>query len=82
MDKVVHFTAFFILAFLLSAYKSHWLFIRVILSLFLVGLSIEILQETMPFHRSFDVKDLIANTFGSIFGFLFFNKFIQNRLNK
>ncbi len=75
-DKIVHFLAFTTLAFFLSAYRRDMNFLQVVFSLFLVGLSIEILQDVMPYQRSFDVKDLIANTFGAIFGFWLFKKIL------
>ncbi len=80
IDKVIHFLAFFVLAFFLSAYRKDMSFLQIVLSLFLVGLSIEILQHVMPYNRTFDVKDLVANSFGAIFGFLFYNKFLAKRL--
>ncbi len=80
-DKIVHFTVFSFLAFFLSVHKSEMKGIQVLLSLFLVGLSIELLQDAMPYNRTFDYNDLIANTLGSLMGYGVFH-FLYNQKNQ
>lgn len=62
-DKLVHGIMFFGLAFLYQFLKDNRL-IKLILVPFLISFLIEILQGMMPFGRTFDWLDLLANTIG------------------
>ncbi|MBU5675265.1 VanZ family protein [Alkaliphilus sp. MSJ-5] len=59
--------------FLYSFLKQHITLIKIIKSIFLFSLSIELIQLLMTIfllnHRSFDVTDLITNTIGGILGY-------------
>ncbi|QTV06404.1 VanZ family protein [Faecalibacter bovis] len=62
-DKLVHGLMFFVLAFLYQFLKDYRLS-KLILVPFLISFLIEILQGIMPFGRTFDWYDLLANTIG------------------
>ena len=62
-DKIVHFGLFFILAILYFFRKG---FLNVFLMVFGISFLVEILQLTLPFERSFDWYDLLANGLGTI----------------
>lgn len=62
-DKLVHGIMFFGLAFLFQFLKNYGL-LKFILVPFLISFLIEILQGIMPFGRTFDWFDLLANTIG------------------
>lgn len=62
-DKLVHGFMFFGLAFLFQFLKEHRL-LKSILVPFLISFLIEILQGIMPYGRTFDWFDLLANTIG------------------
>ena len=88
MDKVFHFTLFFIMALLLygefhyqTKLRNSMIFLVVILCCALYGGVIEILQET-HFNRSGDWWDWISDILGAISGCLFypFSKKIKTRL--
>jgi VanZ family protein len=79
IDKVKHFSAYFMLMFswLLVMEKEKrrvkvrfWLFIAV----FLFGFFIEILQGTFTVHRTGDFRDVLANTMGAFFALFFYDK--------
>ena len=74
-DKAFHFSAYFLLAgYLFSILKEELLW-KLFLSLFLMGLSIELLQLTTK-TRSYENLDLVANTLGIVMG-IFISKFIR-----
>ncbi|MGV9003093.1 VanZ family protein [Flavobacterium sp.] len=87
-DKGVHFTFHFIFTVLwmLYIYASFQKItlnqtLKVILSSFLFGIVIEILQGFFTTTRSADVLDVVANTLGALSaGILLY--FILNRINK
>lgn len=79
MDKLKHVAAYFVLTYswLLvvenndSPFKSrYW----VVLFVFLFGLLLEILQAFLTEYRIGEVFDLLANSMGIVFAFLFFDK--------
>ena len=79
MDKLEHIAAYFVLTYswLLavenksSPFKSrYW----VVLFVFLFGLLLEILQAFFTGYRTGELFDLLANSIGSVFAFLFFDK--------
>ena len=71
IDKLVHATIFFILAFLAFTWgikrnktkSTLWLYLLCCVS---YGVSLEIMQATLFRNRSADLNDIIANTFGSL----------------
>lgn len=78
-DKVVHFVFYFTMAFLfmrlfkeeMQGFKEFYKRgIAAFLITFFVGIFIEFLQENMTKTRSFDVKDVYANTFGTVVALL------------
>jgi len=79
MDKLEHIAAYFVLTYswlLVVENKSrpfksrYW----VVLFVFLFGLLLEILQAFLTEYRIGEVFDLLANSIGSVFAFLFFDK--------
>jgi glycopeptide antibiotics resistance protein len=62
-DKLVHGCMFFGLAFLYQQLEEHTL-LKSFLVPFCISFLIEILQGIMPFGRSFDWLDLLANSIG------------------
>ena len=62
-DKIVHVCMFFGLAFLYQFLKDKPIFYYFLVPFF-ISFLIEILQGIMPFGRSFDWLDLIANSIG------------------
>lgn len=75
-DKIVHFGLFFILAILyfLPFRKS---FLNVFFVIFGISFLIEILQLTLPFNRSFDWFDLLANGLGTIAAIALLKRFFS-----
>ncbi|CAM2860498.1 VanZ family protein [Weeksella virosa] len=64
-DKIVHFILFFCLAILVyNAYKLRYL--EVFFVTFTVSFLVEIAQHLLPFGRSFDWYDLLANALGAL----------------
>ncbi|MCW8930182.1 MAG: VanZ family protein [Gammaproteobacteria bacterium] len=69
-DKVIHFTAYFILvAWFVQLYKKTSSRIIILVGAILLGVTIEYLQG-MTAYRSFDYFDGIANSIGAICAFL------------
>lgn len=62
-DKLVHMFMFFGLSFLFQLLKERQFLIYFLVP-FLISFSIEILQGIMPFGRTFDWFDLLANSVG------------------
>ena len=79
-DKFVHASIFFVLTclWLISLLKinklSNLSIILILLSCMLYGGLLEIMQATVFSNRSGDWLDFIANSFGCLMGFWFFNK--------
>lgn len=70
-DKVMHFSAFFLLSFLmLSAYKFSRPILASLLLLTAFGLGIELIQNFVPHHR-FTFDDIAANFAGVLVGAVF-----------
>jgi VanZ family protein len=75
LDKIVHFTFYFVWAILLLSTKEVNLPPYITLSLLLLfSFCIEILQLLFPLGRSFSVLDLTANLAGLAAGWVFFSK--------
>ncbi len=89
-DKILHFVIYAALMILLlwAAKGSHRIpeyvpeniyFYSIIFCL-LMGLSIEILQATLPLNRSFDGYDFLANIIGVLFGVSVWKKIIPRTI--
>lgn len=83
IDKVVHFTLFFVLCFLcMYPYKKTGIakksrlpwFLLIMISAIFYGIIIEFVQRDFIPNRSFDVWDIAADTVGSIAAFFWCNK--------
>ena len=80
VDKVVHFTMYFILS--ISIYKGFFnkkLFLSIAFACFLsflYGLTVEFLQYFLTSTRMFDIFDIFANGIGTIFAYLTVNKYL------
>lgn len=85
LDKVVHFTFYFVLSnlllIILELQNARFPKIRLLLAIFTMSLVIEILQLILPVNRSFSLFDLIANASGIVFGWAFNQKFISARIS-
>ncbi len=86
-DKPGHFLMYFFLCFLLvrtrnpkaKNYFKSSMFIAAGFSLY--GLIMEILQEAMPFGRTFEWADAVANTIGAFSGMLLAAVFKKCKIN-
>lgn len=79
MDKILHFSAYFVLtiSWLVAFYKSiyHKLpLINVVIALFIYGIIIEVLQEVFTTYRQADLFDILANSIGILIAWALFNK--------
>ncbi|MES2864525.1 MAG: VanZ family protein [Bacteroidota bacterium] len=77
-DKVVHFIFYFILVyFWTKSLKSIRLnYIQIILiSAIVLGITIEVMQESFTVNRTFDWYDILANSIGALASFIYVNKF-------
>lgn len=66
-DKLIHGMYYATLTFFwLLSTKTHTIqkHIQVGLSVFLLGLALEIMQDVLPIQREMDLRDVIANTVG------------------
>jgi len=84
MDKLIHFTLYFVFTFLslfASSIKKSRNIPWIIVLMFVICVTTEILQRIMPYGRSFDYYDMMANSFGIIIGLLFFN-YIKKQIKK
>lgn len=90
MDKIAHFTMYFIFTFLMlydfSRYKMKNLAWKKIIGISILvaitfGGSMELLQEVPSMERSTDIKDFIANSLGAL-GAVVSYKYINGILNK
>ena len=80
-DKIYHFLAYFILAFIWITYAKNEKSIRIAFVLLIVfGILLEIIQHKINIARMYDVYDLIANCLGVVIGTLFAYKFTVVKL--
>jgi len=82
IDKVFHFTAYFVLTTTwLFAFRDKHIKIYIVFLLILYGITLEYAQEWFTENRTKDVFDALANTIGIIFATIFFeyiyNKFVK-----
>lgn len=87
IDKVIHFLFYFILALLMGFgfySKKNEPFIKRIVVIIATGIStgsiIEVIQGNFIKNRFFDVFDIIANSIGTIIGFLLIEIIRKNKL--
>lgn len=81
-DKVAHFSAFLLLAFLaiLSFTKVKPAYFVIIITIY--GVMIEILQKYMKLGRTFDYFDILADFLGTILGLILALFFITKMKNR
>ena len=80
-DKIVHLLMYSTLTFIFlwENYSRHYYHVitnrvyLIFLIVILVGITMELLQYSITNYRSGDIRDTIANTVGSIVGWLGFN---------
>lgn len=75
LDKLVHFSLYFVLILLsLIIYQKSKIRSKIIVMTGIFGFSllIEIMQGILPFGRTFSLTDLLANLSGILTGFLLF----------
>ena len=87
IDKLVHFLFYCILALLMGLgfyskknepfYKRGVIIIAIGIS---IGFLVEVTQGTLIPNRHFDYFDILANSLGTMTGFLLFKKFCINKL--
>ena len=71
LDKIFHFTAYFFLSGYLHSILKVGLFWKQVLTLLLMGYSVELLQ-TFTETRSYDLLDMLANIAGVFLGIFIF----------
>lgn len=86
-DKLIHSSAYLLLTLSwLITYKNKYKYLNtnayIIFSIFLYGIIIEVLQATITTNRQFEIKDILANMFGIIIGFIVFKILLQKKLLK
>lgn len=75
-DKIIHFVFYFGFVFLwgnvflIKAQNRKNIFLKVFTTAILVGVIIEILQETLTKNRTFDWSDILANSLGAFIGII------------
>lgn len=84
-DKIYHLLAYLVLALLWSLYfklaikKYSW--VRILLSLIMFGVVLELFQHRINPNRTYDTYDLLANCLGVILGTLIVTVVNVNKLN-
>jgi VanZ family protein len=90
LDKVVHFTMYFVFTFLMmydfarfkgKAFTRKQIILFSLVSAILYGGGMELLQSLPGIHRSCDIKDFVANSTGAVIGVLLF-KPLATLINK
>lgn len=81
LDKWQHSFAYFTLSisWLLAYYKKPNKKYLIVTLCILLGIIIEVLQETLTSYRTGDLLDILANTAGVLLGLLFFNKIYKKK---
>ena len=87
IDKIVHFLFYFVLALLMGTafyYKKNEPFIKRIVIIVAIGISvgffIEVIQGNFIKNRFFDFFDILANSIGTLVGFIIIEKIRINKL--
>jgi len=87
LDKVIHFGMYLVLSFILflDISSKRKLIRRTLISVILATITmsgiVELIQEFWSSGRSADIFDLIANSFGTLVGFLFFILYRHKKCN-
>ncbi|WP_342772851.1 VanZ family protein [Epilithonimonas xixisoli] len=82
LDKLIHFTIFFLLGFFFRVRFPKVSILYYFLILISYALLTEILQDVMKWGRSLEVLDAIADTLGLSFAYYIYNKYVkfQNKI--
>ncbi|PWJ58843.1 VanZ like protein [Dyadobacter jejuensis] len=80
-DKLVH-VIFFAVGVSLWLFRTKMSFYKMFVYSFLFGLSIEISQWLLPFNRSFDWWDVLADTTGTLMAFLIYTAMVKYYLQR
>ena len=79
-DLILHFIAYFLILFFFTlgtrSILNPWVLLIIV---FFLGIGIEIFQPIITIGRFFSFYDILSNTFGLIFGFIF-ARFLGNRI--
>ena len=67
-DKFEHALAYLLLTVWFTGMYSRSAYWRIGLSMFLLGIAIEVAQGLMPFGRQPDLRDVVANSLGILLG--------------
>lgn len=84
-DKIFHALAYLVFVFIVFNYLrkravNHALGIAM-LSCFIYGIIIEVLQKVLTDHRTFDTFDILANSVGIILGYFIIRRLYKLTLN-
>ena len=77
LDKLAHFFSYALLLVLFSKIYISRFYLKISFFLFLLGFLLEVIQSYTS-YRTFDINDLLANTFGIMLGILISNYIISN----
>ena len=82
LDKLIHFTIFFLLGFFFRVRFPRVSLLYYFLILVSYALLTEILQDTMNWGRSLEFLDAIADTLGLSLAYYIYNRYVkfQNRI--
>ncbi|MCD9856254.1 VanZ family protein [Epilithonimonas sp. JDS] len=82
IDKVIHFTIFFLLGFFFRVRFPKVSLLYYFLILISYALLTEILQDIMKWGRSLEVLDAVADTLGLALAYYIYNRYVkfQNRI--
>tara|TARA_R110002124_G_C8777847_1_gene500518 strand:+ start:421 stop:759 length:339 start_codon:yes stop_codon:yes gene_type:complete len=80
-DKIVHFGLLFVWAILWATYKKSNLIWVCILGIS-YGIGLEFYQQLLPFDRTFDWYDALADAVGVIVGLVFYKLILHNYLQR
>ena len=82
IDKIIHFTIFFLLGFFFRVRFPNIKPLYFFLILISYALLTEILQDVMKMGRSLEVLDAVADTLGLSFAYYIYNRYVksQNRI--
>lgn len=78
LDKVIHFSIFFLLGFLFKVRFPKISIFHFFLILISYGLLTEILQDVMDLGRSLEILDAVADSLGVCLAFYLYNKYLKS----
>lgn len=81
LDKGYHCIAYFVLTltWLLSFYKKSNKKYLIVFFCIILGIIIEVLQDTITVYRTADYFDVLANSVGVLFALVIFNIFLRKK---